>query len=106
MALCGKSAGDLHRPPANVDSVARNLHVAGKTSVHAVEAEQMRIGLHRSQVVDRHHFDICPAGFDDGAQHVAADAAKAIDCDTYGHLRAPLGFRRNGSCKWRFRPGS
>ncbi len=55
--------------------------------MHAVEAQQVRIGFHRAEIVDGNHFDIGAAGLDDGAQDVAADAAKTVDGDANCHLR-------------------
>ena len=47
--------------------------------MHRVEAQQMRVGLDRAEIVDADHFDVGAAGLGDGAQHVAADAAESID---------------------------
>ena len=53
--------------------------------MHAVIAQEMRIGFDRAQIVDRDDIDILAAGFDDGAQDIAADAAKSVDCDANRH---------------------
>ena len=55
--------------------------------MHAVEAEQVGIGLDRAEIVDGHDLDIGTAGFDDGAQDIAADAAKTVDGDADCHIR-------------------
>ncbi len=55
--------------------------------MHGVEAQQMRVGLDRSEVVDADHLDVPAAGFGDGSEDVAADAAKPVDCDPDCHLR-------------------
>ena len=68
-----------------------------ETAVHAVELQQMRVGFHRTEVIDGNHLDIGAAGFDDGTQDVAADAAKAIDGDFYGHGMGPLCDLRAGA---------
>ena len=36
-----------------------------------VEAQEVGIGFHRAEIVDRHNFDILAAMLDDGAQHEA-----------------------------------
>ncbi len=53
-----------------------------KSAMDRVIAQQMRIGFHRTQVVDRNHFDIRAIIFDDRAQDIAADTAKTVDGDT------------------------
>ena len=53
--------------------------------MHAVVAHQMGVRLDRAQIVDGDHFDIGATGFDDGAKHVAADAAKSVDGNFDGH---------------------
>jgi hypothetical protein len=53
--------------------------------VHGIEAQEVGIGLDRSEVVDPDHFDILAAGLGDGTQHIAADAAKPVDCDPDCH---------------------
>ena len=46
----------------------------------------MGVGVGIAEVVDRDDLDFAGAlGFEQGAQHVAADAAVAIDTNTYGH---------------------
>ena len=64
---------------AATDGVALDRHLAGKAAVHAVVAQQMRVGLDRREIVDGDDFDVVAAGFDDGAQDIAADAAKPVD---------------------------
>ena len=59
--------------------------VAGKAAVHAVVAQQMRVGFDRAEIVDADHLDVLAAGFGDGAQDVAADAAKSVDGDPNCH---------------------
>jgi len=50
----------------------------------------MRVGFHRAQIIDRHHLNIGAVRFDDGAQNVASNAAKAIDGYFYGHAAVPF----------------
>jgi hypothetical protein len=47
--------------------------------MHAVEFQQMRVGLHWAEIVDRHDLDIGAAGFDKATQGVAADAPESVD---------------------------
>ena len=62
-----------------------------ETAMHAVIAQQMRIGFDRTQVVDRNHLDIGAARFDDRAQHVAPNAPEPVDrnFDSHGSLSRP-----------------
>ena len=45
----------------------------------------MRIGFHGPEIVDADDLDIFAAAFGDGAQDVAADAAKPIDGNADSH---------------------
>ncbi len=47
--------------------------------MHRVEAQQMGVGFDRRQIVDADDLDIVAPGLGDGAQNIAADAAKPID---------------------------
>ncbi|OIQ70434.1 hypothetical protein GALL_479560 [mine drainage metagenome] len=53
--------------------------------MHRVKAQQVRVGFHGAEVVDRHNLDIGAAGFDDRPQHVPSNAAKAVDRYLYSH---------------------
>jgi hypothetical protein len=77
---------DLDRATADIDRVAGDLHFTVEAAVYRVEAEEVGIGLDRAEIVDRHDLDVLAAGFHDGAQYIAADAAEAIDCNTNSHL--------------------
>ena len=57
--------------------------------MHGVEAQQMGVGLDRAEIVDGDDLDVLAAGFGDGAQDVAADAAKPVDGDADCHGIAP-----------------
>ena len=59
--------------------------VAREAAVHTVKAQQMRIGFHRSEIVDADDLDILALGLGNGAQDIAADAAKPIDGNTDSH---------------------
>ena len=90
-ALCGSLdgialGGDLDLAAADIDRVAVDLDLAGEAAVHGVEAEQVGVGLDRAEIVDRHDLDVLAARFHDGAQHVAADAAEAVDCNPNCHV--------------------
>jgi hypothetical protein len=55
--------------------------------MHAIKAQEMRVGFHRPEIVDTHHFDVRAATFGDGAKDIAADSAKSIDGDPDCHDR-------------------
>ena len=78
--------GDADRAAADVDGVAGNGDGARELAVDGVIANEMRIGLDRAEVVDGNDFDVGAAGLDDGAQHVAADAAKTVDGNFHSHF--------------------
>jgi hypothetical protein len=49
----------------------------------------MRVGLDGAEIVDADNLDIGALALDDGAQHVAANAAEAIDGNPNGHFQSP-----------------
>ena len=69
-----QNSGQLNYPP--IGDLVR------EAAMHRVEAQQMGVGFDGRQVVDADHLDIRAARLDDGAQHIAADAAESIDADT------------------------
>ena len=75
---------------ADVDGVAGHLDFVRKPAVHAVEAKQVGVGFDRAEVVDADDLDIVAAGFEYGAQDVAADPSEPVDGDLHGHEEAPL----------------
>ena len=79
---------------ADIDGLGLDLDRARERPVHRVVLEEMGVVLGRDEVVDGHDLDIAPLGLDDGAQHVATDAAEAGDCDAGGHGRL------QGSERW------
>lgn len=81
---------DLDLARADVDPVFARSHRAGEATVHRVIAEQVGVGLDRTQIVDRHHFDVRAAVLNDRAKDETADAAETIDGDANGHGEAPL----------------
>ena len=78
--------------PLAVDDqeLAVDLHLGREAAVHGIEAEQVSVGLDRSEIVDRHHLDVLAAALHDGAQDVAADATESVDRDLHRHVLAPL----------------
>ncbi len=84
---------DLDGAVADADGVALDRDLARKAAVHRVVAQQVRVGFHRTEVVDADHLDILAARLGDGAQHVTADPAEPVDPDTNGHSGTPLARR-------------
>ena len=80
--------GDLDLAVAEADRIAVDRHGAGKAAMDGIEAQQMGVGLDRAEIVDADHFDVLAAGFGNGAQHIAADAAKPVDRDPDCHARS------------------
>ncbi len=78
---------DLDLAATEVDRVAVDGHGAGEAAVHGIEAQQVRIGLDRAEVVDADNLDVLAAGLGDGAQHIAADTPKPVDRDADCHAR-------------------
>src|SRR5438552_17940747 len=78
--------GHLHWAEAGVDGVAVDLYLMRVLAVDRVVTEQMRVGLGRAEVVERHDFDVLPAGLDDRAQYQASDAPEPVDGHTYRHV--------------------
>ncbi len=68
-----------------IQCVAMNCDGVGEPAMDAIEAEQVRIGFNRAEIVDRDDFNIGAPAFDDGAQHVAADPTEAVDRDLDCH---------------------
>ncbi len=54
--------------------------------MYGIIAQQMGIGFDRTEIIDADHFDILAAGLGNGAKHIAADAAKPVDCNPDCHL--------------------
>ena len=79
--------GHLDRAVADADGVALHGDFAGEAAMHAVEAQKMRVGFDRAEIVDAHHLDVRAAAFGDGAQDIAADAAKPVDGNPDCHDR-------------------
>ena len=58
----------------------------GKRPCTEFVAQQVRVGLDRSEIVDGEDFDILAVRLDGGAQNVAADAAKSVDGNANRHF--------------------
>src|ERR1700730_6770178 len=80
---------DLDGPDAAIDGVALDLDVAVEAPVNGVEAQQMRIGFRRSEIVESHDLDVLASGLHNGAQDIAANAAKTVDGDANRHFWLP-----------------
>ena len=78
--------GDLDLAAADADRVALDRHLMRKAAMHAVEAQQVGVGLDRAEVVDRDDLDVLAARFDDGAQNVASDAPEPVDRNLHRHI--------------------
>ncbi len=72
-------------PRPTIDRVAGYLDLAGETPVDAVKTQQVGVGLDRAEIVDGDDLDVLAARFHNGAQHVAADAAEAVNGDLHSH---------------------
>ena len=92
-SLCGSSAGILDRGDFDLVAVddhvvAVDLHFAGEAAVHAVVAQQMRVGFDRTQIVHADDLDVVRSALHDGAQDQTPDAAEAVDRDANSHVLA------------------
>src|SRR5215471_15629445 len=70
---------NLDGPCAAINNVALDFYVAAERPVNGIEAQQMRIGLRRSEIVEGDDLDVLAAGLYNGAQDIAADATKPVD---------------------------
>ncbi len=77
--------GDPDRTGADVDRLAFDGDRAGKPAVNAVKAQQVGVGRHRPEVVDRHDLDVGPPGLGDRAQDVAPNASEPVDRNSDRH---------------------
>ena len=59
--------------------VALDLDLVRKAPVDAVEAQEVRVGLHRTQIVDGDDLDVLAARLQNSAQHQPPNPAEAID---------------------------
>jgi hypothetical protein len=78
--------GDLDRAIAEADGIALDGNRAGEAAVHAVIAQQVGVGFNRAEVVDGDNLDVLAVRLSDGAQDIAADAAKPVDGYTNCHF--------------------
>src|SRR5215213_8359248 len=69
----------LDRADSALDGVALDGDLAGKAAMNGVEAQEVRVGLRRREVVDRHHSDVLALRLNNGAQDIAPDAAESVN---------------------------
>src|SRR5262249_17096090 len=67
-----------HPAAAGIDGALLGLDLAPERSMHAVVAQQVRVGLDRPQIVDRDHLDVLAVSLGDGAQDEAPHAPEAV----------------------------
>ena len=77
--------GHFDLVPADIHHVAVDDDLMRKTAVHAVETQQVRVGLDRAEIVDRDNLDILAARLDHRAQHQPPDASEPVDRYLRGH---------------------
>ena len=80
----------LDRSVANVDRVAIHGNRAGLATVHGVIAQKVCVGFDRSEVIDGHDLNIRAARLGYGAQDVATDPSKSVDCYFDCHVWSPF----------------
>src|SRR4029078_13472112 len=80
---------DLDRPVSATDRVSFDGHLAGEAAVHAVVAQQVRVGFNRTEVVDANDFNVLATGFGNGAKDIAPDAPKPVNANTDCHELLP-----------------
>ncbi len=68
-----------------IDGVAVDLHFAGKRPCTLSKRSRWALVSTGPRSLSGHDLDVGAAAFDDGAQDIAADAAKPIDCDANCH---------------------
>ena len=78
---------DFDLVAVNDHRVALDLDLVRKAPVDAVEAQEVGVGLHRAQIVDRDDLDVLAARLQNSAQHEPPDAAEAIDRYLGNHPR-------------------
>ena len=70
--------------------VALDRDLVRKAPVHAVVAQEVRVGLDRTEIVDRDDLDVLAARFQNSAQHQPPNAAEAVDRYLGNHRMSPL----------------
>ncbi len=84
---------------ADIENAALNRDIAGEGAMHRIIFQEMRIGLDRSQIVERDDGDIVPSGFMYRPKDIAADPAKPVNAHPNSHaaLRSdPVRYLPNG----------
>src|SRR6516165_4002887 len=77
--------GDPDLAAADIHPILAGRDLARKAAVNAVVAQEMRIGLDRTEVVDADDLDLGVLVFVSRPQDQPADAAKAVDRNSYRH---------------------
>src|SRR5437763_1371349 len=77
--------GDADLATADVHPIVAARHLTREAAVHAVEPQQMRIGLDRPEIVDADDLNLAVLVLVSRAQDKAADAAESVDCNPYRH---------------------
>jgi len=54
--------------------------------MHRIVTQQMRIGFNRAEIIDGDNLYILASRFNNGSQHIAANATKSVNCYPYAHL--------------------
>ncbi len=65
--------------PVDDHRVAVDLDLVRKAPMHAVVAQEVRVGLHGAQIVNGDDLDILPARLQNPTQHQPPNPAEAID---------------------------
>ena len=65
--------------------------------MHGIEAQEVRIGFDRSEIVDGKDFEILAPRFDRRTQNIAADAAEPVDGDANRHSESPYGLSKRAN---------
>src|SRR6478752_5163117 len=76
---------DFDCPIADADGVTLHSDFARETAMYAIEAQKVRVGFDRAEIVDGNNLDVFAAIFRNGAENVTADAAKSVDGNAYCH---------------------
>ena len=77
--------GDPDLAAAGVHPVLAGGDLAGKAAVHAVIAQQVRVGLDRPQIVDADDLDLPARVLQGRAHHQPPDPAESVDRYPYRH---------------------
>ena len=82
--------GDLDLMAVHHDRVALDADLMGKPPMDAVVAQEVRVGLHRAQIVNGDDLNVLAAGLHNSAQHKPPNPAEAVDRYLGNHLQSLL----------------